>query len=328
MGNNQHEPLRNLALLIASIRSTGATGRLALRNTLRVGMLHLYFERGQLVRLEGGRASIDDAIVDLAAWTAGQIRFDSGVRSERQTITPGQQDFFERTLLFLQQQGVVETPPPLTPRFSVHQSPASPPLKRPPSQPRGASTRSPDYPISGPQPPESFTPPPIDVPYVSEGPRHASGKSSSPSRQERPRAFPAPPPLPPVVTGKAEVLVTSRQWELLVDVVRTMLEQVGQLFGQRQAQNILQHVLTEQGKQSEVLGLLQVDRQGWLREARPGEILTQPVQEVAGGFVLLISDFERRCASLLGEDKARQMIAQALSPYQEALGEIGIAINA
>lgn len=268
MWNNQHEPLRNLALIITSIRSTGATGRLALRNTVRVGMLHLYFDRGQLVHLEGGRASIDDAIVDLAGWTAGQIRFDSGVRSERQTITLKQKDFFERTLLFLQQQNVIQ--------------------------------------------------------------RIANTTPSSPERQperQRPGSLPAALPLPPVLTAKAEVLVTSRQWGLLVEVVRAMLEQVGQLFGQRQVQNILQHVLIEQSRQSEVLGLLQVDRQGRLREARQGEMLTQPVQDVAGGFVLLISDFERRCAALLGEDRARQMIAQALSPYGDALAEIGIAIN-
>jgi hypothetical protein len=130
-----------------------------------------------------------------------------------------------------------------------------------------------------------------------------------------------------VLAGKAEVLLTKRQWELLLAVMRAMLDQVAQLFGQRQVQNILQHVLAEQSKQSEVLGLLQVDRQGWLREVKMGEMLAQPVQEVAEGVVLLISDFERRCASLLGEEKARQMIAQALFPYQDALAEIGIAMN-
>jgi hypothetical protein len=73
--------------------------------------------------------------------------------------------------------------------------------------------------------------------------------------------------------------------------------------------------------------LLQVDRQGWLRELRQHEMLTQSVPQVASAFVLLITDFERRCAALLGEEKARQMIARALYPYHDSLAEIGIALN-
>ena len=123
------------------------------------------------------------------------------------------------------------------------------------------------------------------------------------------------------------MLLSARQWELLVEVMRAMLESVGHLFGQQQAQNILQHALVECSEESEVLGLLQVDRQGWLREVRVHEMSMQPVREVAEAFVLLISDFERRCAGLLGEEKARQMIARALYPYHDGLAEIGIALN-
>ncbi len=327
MSNTQHEPFRNLALAIARIRATNATGRLALRNTVRIGMLHLYFERGQLVHIEGSRPTADDAIVDLAGWTAGQIRFDNDVRSERHTITAGQQNFFERTLLLLQQQGVIETPPPpLNSRFPTQPSSASAPPGRPVLPPHNSPAPSPAGRASSSQPPESFT--------FSGRASLASGEpgrfveaSSFMAGQQYPGSLPSSPSSPPALAGKAEVLLTKRQWELLLTVVRAMLEQVGQLFGQRQVQNILQHVLTEQSKQSGALRLLQVDRQSWLREIRMGEMLTQPVQEVAEGLVLLISDFERRCASLLGEEKARQMIAQALSPYQDALAEIGIAIN-
>ena len=129
------------------------------------------------------------------------------------------------------------------------------------------------------------------------------------------------------MSGRTEVLLSARQWELLVEVMRSMLESVGHLFGQQQAQNILQHALAERSEESEVLGLLQVDRQGWLREVREHEMTMQPVREVAGAVVLLISDFERRCAGLLGEEKARQMIARALYPYHDGLAEIGIALN-
>ena len=106
MSIDRQESLRNLGGMVARIRATGGTGRLALRNTVRLGMLHLYFERGQLVHLEGSHGSIDDALIDLAGWSDGLIRFDADVLAERQTVTPTQQEFFHRTLLLMQQRGV------------------------------------------------------------------------------------------------------------------------------------------------------------------------------------------------------------------------------
>ncbi len=110
-------------------------------------------------------------------------------------------------------------------------------------------------------------------------------------------------------------------------MMHTLLETVGRLFGQQQALNILQHALADRGEESEVLRLLQVDRHGWLREVQLHEMLSQPVREVAAAFVLLIGDFERRCTALLGEEKARQMIARALYPYHDGLAEIGIVLT-
>lgn len=322
MSIERQEPLRNLGMMIARIRATGGTGRLALRNTVRVGMLHLYFERGQLVHLEGSRASIDDALIDLAGWSDGVIRFDVGVLPERQTVTPAQQDFFHRTLLMLQQRDVVDgvSTPPL---FSAHPEKAAPPQTGLRSLRQRTPARLPTVPTPSQGQPAQLDPT-IDA-FLPPGPiqRTAYRPPSGPQgRKSRPL-----PPAAPAFPGTAEVLLSARQWELLVEVVNAMLESVGQLFGQRQAQNILQHVLMERSEESKVLELLQVDRQGWLREVRLHEMMTQPVQEVASAFVLLISDFERRCAGLLGEEKARQMIARALYPYHDDLAEIGIALN-
>jgi hypothetical protein len=326
MSIDRQESLRNLGTMVARIRATNGTGRLALRNTARMGMLHLYFERGQLVHVEGSRASIDDALIDLAGWTEGLIRFDQGVLPERQTVTPAQQDFFHRTLLLMQQHGVFGKVPRPTAPLPTQQAPSAPLLNNARPLPQITPARLPVVPASYRRQPEQFDPT-ID-PVV------PSGMAQRPAHRPplEPQwgfsgPLPAVPPAASAPPGRAEVLLSARQWELLVEVVRVMLESVGQLFGQRQAQNILQHVLAERSEESEVLGLLQVDRQGWLRELRLHEMLTQPVQEVAAAFVILISDFERRCAGLLGEEKARQMIARALYPYQDALAEIGIALN-
>jgi len=324
MGTDRQEPLRNLGVIVARIRATSGAGRLALRNSARMGMLHLYFERGQLVHLEGTRATIDDALIDLAGWTEGLLRFDSGVLPERQTVTPGQEDFFYRTLLLLQQNGVLD-PVRQAPQFTAPLPQTAPSLNQARPMSQMTPARLPVIPATPQRSPDQFDPSLDPFPTPAEIQRVSPRLPSAPPRGYSGPLPPAPPPAgPPAPT---EVLLSPKQWELLVEVVRVMLEGVGRLFGQRQAQNILQHVLAERSQESEVLGLLQVDRHGWLRELRTHELLNQPLQEVATAFVLLISDFERRCAALLGEEKARQMITRALYPYQDALAEIGIALN-
>jgi hypothetical protein len=325
MSSEQQESLRNLGGMIARIRATNGTGRLALRNTARMGTLHLYFERGQLVHLEGSRASIDDALIDLAGWSEGVMRFDAGVSTERRTVTPAQQDFFHRTVLLMQQRGSVRATFPLG-QFSV--PPERPGPMRPPTRPLPENPPAPLPPIPPRQQPERFVPP-IDMSpasqYAQQQPRYRS-----PSGPQGDRRLSAMSPLfssAPIVSSRAEVLLSARQWELLVEVMHAVVESVGHLFGQQQAQNILQHVLVECSEESDVLSLLQVDRQGWLRELRVNEMMTQPVRDVAPAFVLLIRDFEGRCAALLGEEKARQIIARALYPHHNGLAEIGIALN-
>ena len=341
MSIDRQEPLRSLATAVTRLHGTGGTGRLALRNTMRMGTLHLYFELGRLVHLEGSRSNIDDCLIDLAGWTDGLIRLDIGVQTERHTVTPEQEAFFNQTLLLMQQRGVVNVPSRPTPRFPAGPPPAGPPKGDVP-------TISGPIPRNGPRPhlPER-TPPRMPVAH---GPPHQKPGISgplpdTPLTPEEVRRMSPPPvqtysgPLPaaPGYSGRAQpvppahtadILLSNRQWEILVDAMYAMLEGVGHLFGMRQAQNILQHVLAELGKQSEALALLQVDRQGRLHELRIGEMLNQPVEEVSEAFVLLISDFERRCAALLGPERARQIIARTLHPYQDGLAEIGIALNA
>lgn len=322
----KQEPLQNLGVMVAQIRATSDTGRLALRNTVRMGMLHLYFERGQLVHFEGSHGSTDDALIDLAGWSGGMIRFDAGVLAERQTVTPAQQEFFQRTLLLMQQRGVLAAQPQRTPREPMQ--PSSNGLPRPGLRPAPeiTSTRLPIPPAS-PQPLSERFAPTIDDFLPPQHIQWPTGKNSSVPQRERPASMPLFPSSVPGVSNPAEAVLSARQWELLVEVMHSMIESVGQLFGQQQAQNILQHVLLQRSEESEVLGLLQIDRQGWLREIRVHEMMAQSVEGVAGAFVLLISDFERRCAALLGEEKARQMIARALYPYHDGLAEIGIVLN-
>jgi hypothetical protein len=326
MNIDRQEPLENLGTMVARIRATGDTGRLALRNTARMGTLHLYFERGQLVHLAGSRASTDEALVDLTGWSQGVIRFDAGVLSERQTVTPAQQEFFQRTILLMQQRGVLGGVPPITSPFPAQPPSAVPLPPRFRASPEITPERLPITQASS-QGPSAHQSPMLDAFFPPEEAQQLAYKDSSAPPRGKSGPMPGFPPVVPVVSGTAEVLLSSRQWELLVEMMHALLESVGHLFGQQQALNILQHALSDRGDESEVLGLLQVDRHGWLREVQLHEMLAQPVREVAAAFVLLISDFERRCTALLGEEKARQMIARALYPYHDGLAEIGIALN-
>ena len=348
MSIDRQEPLRSLATVAARLHGTRGTGRLALRNTARMGTLHLYFELGRLVHLEGSRSNIDECLIDLAGWTDGLIRLDIGVQTERHTVTPEQETFFNQTLLLMQQRGVVGVPSRPTTRFPAAPPSAGPPMSAAP-------------PINGPIPrnaprtrlPE-ITPPRMPVTHgTSTQKRGFSGplpNAPSPSEEIRWMTHPTYPPpsaraysgplpsVPPAsdysgstqpipAAQTVDVLLSNRQWAMLVDAMYTMLDGVGHLFGARQAQNILQHALAELSEQSGLLGLLQVDRHGRLHEVRAGEMQNQPVQEVSEAFVLLISDFERRCATLLGPERTRQIIARTLHPYQDMLVEIGIALN-
>ncbi len=322
MSIDRQEPLQNLGTMVARIRATGGTGRLALRNTARMGTLHLYFERGQLVHLAGTRASADDALIDLAGWSQGLIRFDAGVLPERQTITPAQQEFFQRTILMMQQHGVLGAAPQITSQF-----PAQPPSAVPPRHRSHASPERMPITQASPQGLPAHQSPLLNTFFPPEEVQRFSYKNASAPPRGKSGPMPGFPPAEPVVSGTAEVLLSSRQWELLVEMMHTLLETVGRLFGQQQALNILQHALADRGEESEVLRLLQVDRHGWLREVQLHEMLSQPVREVAAAFVLLIGDFERRCTALLGEEKARQMIARALYPYHDGLAEIGIVLT-
>jgi hypothetical protein len=305
--------------VVARIHGMSGTGRLSVRNTVRMGTIHLYFEHGRLVHVQGTRATADELLVDLAGWKEGLIRFDVGVVPEHATATPEHEKFFQQTLLLLQQRGVIASasrplpPNPLPDQFS----PKAPPEQ----QPAAPTWAMPGQPPRLPERPTSFQAPVSPPGGYRWGPGQAySGQGNS---GPNPRMV-VPATLPPL--SLPDPLKPS-QWDLLVEVVRALLEDVGQLFGRRQAQNILRNVLAEQSEELPVLGLVQVDRDGWLRELRAGEMITQPRQQVAEGFVVLITEFERRCALLLGEERARQMISLALHDYQEELAELGIAVN-
>ncbi len=65
----QPSPLSRSSVDITAIRTQRQTLRLVLRNTERFGLIHLYFERGRLVQVQGHKDTPIKTFADLATWT-------------------------------------------------------------------------------------------------------------------------------------------------------------------------------------------------------------------------------------------------------------------
>ncbi|HVU67798.1 MAG TPA: DUF4388 domain-containing protein [Ktedonobacteraceae bacterium] len=106
--------LWDLTRIVMTIRRSRAFGRLTLRNSDRVGIVHLYFHGGNLVHIVGSSGDAEATLRDLSHWTHAAVRFERGATSTSTTVTPRQVQSFDELLLHLQQLGLTATPP--TPR--------------------------------------------------------------------------------------------------------------------------------------------------------------------------------------------------------------------
>lgn len=113
--NPFHSPwqgsLWDLAQIVIAIRRARAFGRLTLRNSDRVGVIHLYFHSGDLVHIVGSSGDAEAALRDLQRWTHATVRFERGSISARTTINPAQIQQFDELVLHFQRLGLVATPP-------------------------------------------------------------------------------------------------------------------------------------------------------------------------------------------------------------------------
>src|SRR5215469_17797989 len=112
-------PLSRLAIDITTVRAKGQTLRLVLRNTERFGLIHLYFEHGHLVQVQGHKEGPLKSFADLATWSQGTIRQDDiALGAEKRGINPGLEEGLDSTLLQLESRGVVQAPPSSRPSRS------------------------------------------------------------------------------------------------------------------------------------------------------------------------------------------------------------------
>src|SRR5215831_10458281 len=112
-------PLSRLSIDITTVRTKSQTLRLVLRNTERFGLIHLYFERGHLVQVQGHKEGPLKSFADLSTWTQGTIRQDEvALGAEKRGVNPGLEEGLDSTLLQLESRGVVQAPPTSRPSRS------------------------------------------------------------------------------------------------------------------------------------------------------------------------------------------------------------------
>ncbi len=115
--NTFHSPwqgsLLDLTRIVTTIRRSRAFGRLTLRNSDRVGIIHLYFHSGNLVHIVGSGGNTATTLRDLSRWTHATVRFERGATSATTTMTNAEVQSFDEILLHFQRIGLVAaaTPP-------------------------------------------------------------------------------------------------------------------------------------------------------------------------------------------------------------------------
>jgi hypothetical protein len=109
-GSSWQGSLGDLAHIVQQVKHSRAFGRLSLRNSERLSVIHLYFRAGKLMHYVSNRSDIRSTLVDLQDWSRGFTRFDRGVTTNEVTLNDEHEELLEQTLLYMCRRGVVIMP--------------------------------------------------------------------------------------------------------------------------------------------------------------------------------------------------------------------------
>jgi hypothetical protein len=286
--------LSTLAGLIAALRAQGRTVRLALHNTERFGLIHLYFAHGRLIRVDGHAGDPARNLLDLASWRYGAVRVDHVEPPTADAASPAALEAeLNQVLAELERREVVHPAPP-----SVYAASAWA-ARSPSSAPTGTRLDGlPPLPTTG-QLDARFPPLAAEM-------------------------WPEP---EPEAEASADRL-TDPEWQLLALAVHQVTERAGQLLGGAVAESMVRHALAQLAADNAFLAGLDLDSSGWLRTRAAGLAARFTTFEVVEAVAALLSQVELRAASVIGPQRAQQLIAQALTPFRASLEQIGLIIRA
>lgn len=305
------QQLSALGGLVAAVRAGGRTTRLALHNTDRFGLIHLYFGEGRLVRVEGHASDPARNLRDLSLWRHGAIRIDNVAPAMMDAASPAALEAeLNETLAELERQGVVHPAPP-----AVSQDPNS----RPTPSPAGMSGM-------------------FGLPRLDDLPDlQGSGTTSEQMRAQNgaPRRQPpangtasygARPDEAGPVLGDQDRL-TDPQWQLLALAVRQVTEHAAQMLGGRIAESMLRQSLGQAAIMHPFLAGLEVDQTGWLRTPGNGYVGRFATLDAAEAIAALLAQIESRAGAVVGSKRAQELIASALTPFRVSLQQLGLTIR-
>lgn len=299
-GMEHSNQLPRLPADIAAIRSQNQTVRLVLRNTERFGVIHLYFERGRLVQVQGHKENPIKSFADLATWNQGALRQDEvSTGMDNAGINPLLDQALDSTLQQLESRGVVQ-PLPAARRATGFQAQDSAYALAP------SPAASPPYALGN------------------EGQHHWPSPLAGPEMPPH-ELFTDMPTMPISSANPGEYLADS-QWQLLALVVRQVVDQAGTIIGKDTVDSLIRQSLAYGAVKQPPLRILELDTTGWLSPLPGQRISAYPLADVADAVATLLTSFENRCASLIGPEDAHRLIVNAARPFSASLAQLGLAI--
>lgn len=299
-------PLARLALLVAQARASATPTRLLLRNTERVGLVHLYFAGGRLIAVEGSRDTPLNRLADLATWQQGLVRRDAAEVGIPTASDPRLETALDEALATLAARGVLPPAP-----LARHQVPGSSALT---PQPGG-------------MPPRPVFPPPQPFAESAPGARPMAFPPIAPPANLPPIAGVPLPPEPPRPPARAEEPLTPPQWQLLALAVRQVVARGNALIGETLTTRMIGQALAHSARSKPPLEALTLDPSGWLAPSAPDAVARFSAFEVVDAVADLLTGFETRCASLVGPERAHELILTAIAPFRAGLAQIGLDIS-
>jgi hypothetical protein len=293
------QPLSDLVNLIATIRSQSRTTRLSLHNTERFGLIHLSFEHGRLIRVDGNAGGPSESLFDLESWRHGAVRIESITAG---TVEPASalplDALLDTTLRHLERAGVVHSAPPA--------------VSVPGSLPDLTADR---FSSSGPE---------ADAVFVSAIPT----VPTLPSATLPDAVLNGAAPLATQVQSRREgdVALTDPQWQLLALAVRQIADQAAIALGPQAAQAMLVDALAQAGGSSAFLRQVTIDGTGWLRRQESTGRGAVSTFEATQAIATLLAVLESYYATRLGAQRVRRLITSAVAPLRNSLEQIGLTV--
>jgi hypothetical protein len=294
-------PLAQLSEMVATARAQQRPARLVLRNTERFGLIHLYFAHGRLIRVEGHRETPLRSLEDLAAWRVGVVRRDDVEELPGALAAdPALEAALDYSLRVLESHGIsraIRSVTPPTPQQGPQAQRAAPLT-------RGTAGPSMVFDLDAATP--SAPPPTVTM----EGLPSLSGVGPQ---------------------GESIAATTDRltdpQWQLIAIAVRQVVEQAAQAIGLTMAEGLMRRALARVATVKPPLRGMELDASGWLRLTPGVSLAGHSRYEFVEAIAALLGNFELRCASLVGPERAKQIITAATLPLSSSLAQVGLTIS-